>query len=744
MSAVVRERMGGVARRSNRMVGVVVSACMAGAAGTAQAQTSSGRESPRALEEIIVTAQKQNERLQDVPVPVTVLAAEALAEVNQLRVQDYYHSIPGVALNVSGNGAQPLLTIRGITTGGDTNPTVGIVVDDVSYGTSVATGGQTPAVVDIDPGDLAQVEVLRGPQGTLYGASSIGGLLKFVTIDPSTEAVSGRVQVGSSSVKDGDDLGYSARGSINLPLSDTFALRASGFTIRDPGYIDNAETGERDINERDSDGGRLSALWRPSEDFSLKLSALYQDSQRRGSSDVDTALGSNPQQALLGGSGIYDRTSEAYSATAIGNIGGVELVSATGYSVDELADDIDLTLLGGGALASFAEALYGVDRVVTTTENITKKFSQELRASIPLGTSVTWLVGAYYTEERTTSSVLTLGADDAGTPAGTLVNFTYDPAKYEEYAAFTNLTFQLTDRFDVQVGGRYSDHEQTFASFQELAFLGLPSTLTTPPAASDTALTYLLTPRFKITSDIMMYARFASGYRPGGPNVLCGVEGVPCGFEPDETQNYDVGIKGSLLNGDVTFDGALYYIDWKNLQLVGIFAPDGFNTYTGNVSDARSRGVELSVSAHPTEGLSVSAWVAYNDAELTEDFPIGSIVGMAGDQLPHTARRSGNLSITQEFPIGSAATATLAGSLSYVGERTGNFRAVPERQRYPSYTQLDLRAGVSYETWLLNFFINNAGDKRGVLRAGLDSLFIPTYATYIQPRTIGVSLTKSF
>src|SRR6202012_4446346 len=177
---------------------------------------------------------------QDVPVPVTAIRADKLISDNQVRLQDYFTSVPG--LSYAPNNQNQYVTIRGITTGGFSNPTVGVVIDDVPFGASNALGGGQ-VIPDFDPGDLARVEVLRGPQGTLYGASSMGGLLKFVTVDPSTDGVSGRVEAGVSDVSHGAELGYNVRGSINVPLSDTFAMRASAFTREDPGYVDNPVLG---------------------------------------------------------------------------------------------------------------------------------------------------------------------------------------------------------------------------------------------------------------------------------------------------------------------------------------------------------------------------------------------------------------------------------------------------------------------------------------------------------------------
>jgi outer membrane receptor protein involved in Fe transport len=727
---------------------LAASVSSAGFATVAAAEPAEGRRDARpsssVLEEIIVTAQKREERLQDVPVPVSTISGEILTSTNQLRIEDYQAKIPGVSLALGGNGNRPVIAIRGVTTGGDTNPTVGFVVDDVSYGASVVTGPNVVTPADIDPGDISRVEVLRGPQGTLYGASSIGGLLKFVTVDPSTEGRSGRVEASSTNVHHGSDLGYSARGNVNVPLSDTFAIRASGFTVRNPGYIDNLETGEDDTNEYHSDGGRLSALWRPSDAFSLKLSALIQDSERMGSNDVNTTFGKESfKQSFLTGTGTYHRESDAYSATMVAQLGKVEVTSATGYSIDKWSDSADASTFGGSFLSNIGFANFGFRRVDQQTDSEVKKFSEELRASFPIGDRVTWLVGGFYTKEDTDLFFDNQSADDSGQPHGSIFKIDYGPATYEEYAAFTTLTVGITDRWDIQLGGRYSDHSQDVNLVRSGPVAALFGASPQGLSSDGTAFTYLLTPRFKVSEDLMVYARLASGYRPGAPNINCGAVGVPCRFDADKTQNYDLGLKGSAFGGAFSYDAALYYINWEDIQITGLQA--GAFAYSGNVSRATSKGAELTLQFRTDSGFALSAWGAYNDAKLEEAFPPGQIAGRPGDRLPSSPRTSGNLSLDQEFPLGTVATGAVGASFSYIGEREGKFqRTNVPRVTYPSYTTLDAHGGVTYDTWEVRLFVNNALDKRAVLRTGADAALFPAFLTYIQPRTIGVSLSKSF
>ncbi len=691
--------------------------------------------------EIVVTAQKRAERLQDVPVPVTAIDAQMLATYGQLRVQDYYARIPGLGLALIGDGGSPSITIRGVTTGGQTNPTVAITVDDVPFGSSRTEGGGY-FVPDIDPGDLARVEVLRGPQGTLYGASSIGGLLKFVTVEPTTDAVSGRLQAGVSEVRYGE-MGHSLRGAINVPLGSTLAIRASGFTGRDPGYVDNHQAGRDNANHRDNEGGRVAMLWRPSDAFSLKLNAMVQDSERAAIDEIDTRL-PGMQRDALPGTGGYTRKTQVYSAVVNSKLGNVDLTSVSGYNTDRNDTVIDLTLIP--IFSSLASTNFGVPGAANPFSRRNNKFTQEIRALVPIGPKIDWLFGGFYTGERSKGPALFAAVDPGSGAVAGILTRAEKRSNYTEYAAFTNLTLHLTDRFDLQVGGRLSENEQTFTEIRS----GLPAVInlfyggvTALPEvrSKDTPFTYLVTPSFKVSPDLMVYARLASGYRPAGPNIFC-TASVPCAYGADTSQNYEVGFKGDLLDRALSFDASLYYIDWKDIQ-INLRDPNSLVGYVDNAGTARSKGAELTITARPLRGLTITAWAAYNEAELTQISPTSTLQGRPGDRLPYSSPFSANVSLDQEFPLG-AATGFVGGSASFVDDRKGGFRTLG-RVIFPAYTQVDFRSGIQYGSWELSLFVNNLTDERGVLRGGLDSTAgAATLFTYIQPRTVGASLTKMF
>jgi iron complex outermembrane receptor protein len=728
-----------------------------GAVSVDQQSQEGSKERRVELQEVIVTAQKKEERLQDVPVPVTVLNTESLADTNQVRLTDYVSSVPGLQIAPSVGGAQAL-SIRGITAGYDPNPTVGVMIDGVPYGPAAGADEITPPP-DIDPGDLARIEVLRGPQGTLFGADSMGGLVNFVTADPSTDRYSGRLEAGINHVQNGSELGYNFRASANIPLGDTFAVRVSGFDRHDPGYIDNVLTGQTGVNASETEGGRLSALWTPSNTVSLKVNALYQDSRSNGVSDVDTVneFTGRPlawlQQSYIPGTGEWDRIIQAYSGTFNVKLGDIELTSLTGYNDIRWHDDHDYSSVFGGFSAFYFPGFTGAP---TFDPSDYKKFTEELRLSGSLWHAVDWLVGGFYTHEHDDpNGVFVYAADpttgqitDTGPNKGLALGLNL-PQTYTEYAAFADLTYHFTDQFDVQVGARESRYNLSVGQTDSGASYG-PTPIVEPVQKADAdAFTYLLTPRFKISPDLMVYARFASGFRPGGsncPGVCTGLQaGSPATYGPDKTYNYELGVKGDFLDHQLSIDGSLYYIDWKDMQVSELGKTLSYQT---NGNSAKSEGVELSVQLRPITGLKIAGWVTYDNAVLTEAFPSNSTVyGAAGDRLPNSARWSGNLSAEQDFHIAGDLSGFVGAQTSYVGDRLGVFTGVPDspapRQDFPSYTKTDLRAGVRYDTWTASVYVNNVADRHGLLGGGIGS-YLPIAYYYIQPRTIGLNVVRSF
>jgi iron complex outermembrane receptor protein len=701
------------------------------------ADDSSQAGSPQ-LAEVVVTAQKRSENLQDVPIPVSVVNTTALADNNQTRLRDYFETVPGfiVTPGVVGS-AEQMLTIRGVSSGAYGNPTVGITVDGIPYGSF--HGEYSP---DIDPSDLARVEVLRGPQGTLYGASSMGGLLSYVTIDPSVARLSGHVEAGLDTVQNGAVPGYHTRGSVNIPVTDTFALRISAFAHEDAGYIDDPVTGAKGVNEIHGAGGRISTLWQISDAFSLKLSALLQHEIADGTPEAMVLPGlGDLQQNYIAGTGGSEHTFQACSAILNGKIGNVDLTSDTGFNKFTDYTNNDYTFLFG----PLSRKYFGVSGAPYIYDLYTRRLTEELRATVPLTERLDWMMGFFYSDEHTFHSAYEYAANAVtGQYVGTY-NTGIGAFVMQEYAAFTDLTVHVTDQFDVQVGGRESQLHEDVAPSESFT-PGVPEAIAASTSSRARVFTYLVTPEYKFSPDFMVYARMASGYRPGSPNsaIASALDpAIPHASDPDKTKNYEVGSKGDVLDHRLSYDVSVYYIDWKDIQ-ISLFSPLARVGYFTNGSSAKSEGVEASLTARPWTGAKATLWGSYDDAVLTESFPAASPVnGVTGNRLPFSAKSSGSLSFTQDFPMVGSVTGFAGATVSYVGDRLGQFLATSARADYPAYTKVDLRAGGHWDDWTLNLYVNNIADKRGVLGGGLGNY--PPYAyVYLQPRAVGVSVSRNF
>ena len=712
------------------------------------AAADSASSSDRTLDEIIVTAQKREERLQDVPMSLTALSADSLIQRNQVQLENYVREVPGFSFSDQGNG-QTSLTLRGISTGGLTNSTVGITVDDVPFGSGTALTYGSQTSLDLDPAVLSQIEVLRGPQGTLYGAASLGGLVKYVTKDPSLTQFSGRVQAGLNKVTDGDGTGNSFRGMVEFPVvANTLGLSLSAFTRRDAGFVDDPGQGRKDVNTRKVSGGRVAALWKISDVVSLRLGGLIQDSRTDGTSGINTlgdlVINNGLTHNELRGTGAYSIKSQLYSANLTAKWEHISFTSISAYNKQAYASILQFPRFYG-----LAESIFGVRGSAITDDFSTRKFSQEFRLASS-GERLDWLLGLFYTDEKTHSMQTLPVLDPAnGIPVGSLLVSDF-PLHLKESAVFADVTYHFTDRFNVQVGGRYSHNKQTYDETDSGILIGAdPFTLPTE-TSKDNAFTFLVTPQFKFSDDLMLYARAASGYRVGGPNPSADLFGLPATFKADKTLNFEVGVKGSLFDRALSYDAAAYFIDWRDIQLSQRDAATQF-AYFSNAGKARSQGLELSVQTRPINGFRMTVALSFNDAKLKKDLPDGAY-GLSGDRLPYSARFTGSVSADQEFALNARFTGFLGASVDYTGSRFDQFAATPppanRRLELPAFTVVDLRAGFRDEHWTAQLYANNVGNKHGLLSAGsvgrTSQLTDPMSVNIVRPRTVGVSATYSF
>src|SRR3546814_879837 len=509
---------------------------------TAQAQTPDTTTPDASAEpqEIIVTATKRSERWIEVPLSISVVDASKMASQNLVSVQDIVARVPGLAANTVGSG-RVQIAIRGITTGGLNNTTVGITIDDVPLGGTTNFSYGSWLVPELDPAVIRQVEVLRGPQGTLYGASSLGGLMRYVTASPRFDRISGSVSVGARSVSHGE-AGFGGRGALNVPLGSNVAVLAHGYFRRDSGYVAAASQGLRNINRADNWGGRVALAWEPADTLSVKLAALLQKVDGDGTSQIDADSSLRPlagyNQSNLVSTGPYSRKIQLYTSSIDLDLDFATLTSVTGYSLNDFRsiDDANATFQG---LAQLATGRSDVGAISYFSVN-SRKFSQELRLVSPSDRPLEWLIGAFYTNEKN-KPFYNLVASDLVT--GEVVDEFFPdryPNSYKEYAAFASLTYHFNDRLDLQIGGRYGHNKQVFDESITGPFYDPPYSV--HAESDENVFTYSITPRFRISPNMTLYGRVASGYRPGGPNPGAGF-GFPATYSSDTTLNYEIGYK---------------------------------------------------------------------------------------------------------------------------------------------------------------------------------------------------------
>jgi iron complex outermembrane receptor protein len=700
---------------------------------------------PLVMNQMTVNADKGDQLalVMDIPNAISVVSAQTLIDQNQFSFQDYYSNFPGLSFG-SGNRGEIFPDIRGISSGAYTTSTVGIVIDGVPYG-----GSNTDlSAPNIDPSDLKQIEVLSGPQGTLFGVGSLGGLINYVTNDPSSNGVSGQLETSVSGVENGSQLGYEERGAINVPLSRTLAVRVSAYTRQDPGYIDDPQTGAKGLNEGHDDGGHFVALWTPSQKFSLKISALVQHDSQNGSSLAFTTPGfGDLQQSFLPGTGGYTRNDEIFSATMRAQLGSVNLTSISSYGIYQYYEAADYSPF----FSSISEQYENVPGDIFDYWQDLRKLTEEVRLTSKIGDHVDWLLGGYFSREGLNyfTDIKPTEASGVVVPGNILSTIpNYDDDTYREAAVFADLTFHLTDRLDLQVGARQAEEFigsiTSTPSGQLYQFYGIPTTPSTSPSEKDRPFTFLFAPEFKVTPNLMIYGRISSGYRPGGPNEI--LPNIPSSYGPDKTTDYEVGIKANFLDEKLSLDATVYYIDWTGVQILNE-NPPSFQSFTENAGGAKSEGLELSASLKPIKGMTLSSWVTWDDAVITSNPPNSSYYAVPGDVLPYSTRFSANASVEQLYAVNRDWTLFANGTVSYVGERLEDFlsSAATPRADLPGYADINLRAGAKYRRWTLSVFIDNVADRRAVLYQGEGfSGESANSLLYITPRTIGTSLSLSF
>lgn len=722
--------------------------------------------------DIIVTASRRDEKLRDVPSNITALSGDFLLKVGADSFSKYSSLVPGLSQRDFGAPGLGTVIIRGLYTGSQqlTN-TAATYIDDTPFTASgfLAQGGLvTP---DPDVADVGRIEVLKGPQGTLYGANSLAGLVRIVSNRPDASRASGSLSVEGSTV-DGGNQGYAVHGSLNVPIiTDTLALRVNGVYRRTPGFVDNVLTGDSNVNKSTIKGGRAALRWTPSSRLTVDLNGLYQDIHNGGTATQDNV--SNTLTPLYGrykySAALQSDSDIKYrlgSGTVSYDLDKLTFIGTAGYSQSKTTIHLnsqDRTSAYIPYLRSAApifSAVIPADSYVDTlVQPNLNKFTAEARlVSKRLG-PIEFVVGGFYVNEHAFYRANYIINDATGEPlAGELApglplaNLVISTTRsnYQEEAAFVNGTFYLTENLDVGGGIRYAHNSQA-------AETGGPnaSSFYTPVATEnfrfkDNVATYLATARWRPTPNVSVYLRAASGYRPGGPQTnIAPPAGAQTFIRPDTTWNYEGGVKASVIGGTLTFGASVYHIDWNDIQLTSLV---GGVPLQANGGKAKVDGFEMETVLRPTKLLTVAANAGYTNSRLSRvDQGVQAYLGAVdGDKLPMTPRWTVALIGDQVIPFTETVKANIGATLRFRSDMPSSFpgAASDPSLKIPSLTTLDLRASVNFGRYSVQFRAENVTNTFGYSTVSNSRLYasqvVPTIGTVIQPRTFTIGATAAF
>lgn len=704
--------------------------------------------------DIVVTASKREQKLRDVPSAITVLSSAALETQGVQTIRDYATLTPGLALRDQGQPGIGTIFIRGLSTGaGSQSATSVVYLDDVPFTSSSPRSGSQFVAPEPELADLDRIEVLKGPQGTLYGASSLGGVVRLISRRPDSSRLSGSARIEGTAI-DGGGEGYALRGSLNVPLvKNSLALRATGFYRKAPGFTDNVGTGSKNVNDSVTKGGRVALGWTPNDALTVDLVGQIQETKGDGFALQDNATGSRvPLYGARKYNMFFDAPSDVKyklaSATINYDVGPGSIIATGSYNDSSTFFNRDTT----GPFAAFLPAFGyapGTGFELPTSIDL-KKVTGEIRFVSRRFGRLEFVAGAYATHEKSTAltAVNAIEIASRARVPGTAGSFFYSDSRdtYDEVAGFGNVTLYLSDRLDLTGGLRYAHNEEENSQTLGGTLYGTPALPTLTTKFEDNVATYLATLRWRPTDTLSAFLRAASGYRPGGaqtnPNPPPGAQTF---IRPDTVWNYEAGVKGTFLDGSLTVEASAYHIDWKDVQLQGVF---GGLVLLANGGEAQVDGFELQALARPSRLLSIGMSVGYTDARITSiDAQASVSVGaVKGDPLPLTPNWTTSVTIDQRVPMANGVDGELGATLRYEADKYNSYpAAVPDvNVKLPDIATLDLRAGVHFDKYRVQIRAENVFDRNGFVNALTSGPGLPTQMTLIRPRSFTLALSTEF
>ena len=734
--------------------------------------------------EVVVTANKLNAtKVLDTPSAIQAISGAALQKAGAIGFLDIASKIPGLSVQDLGPGDRKYI-IRGISSTGES--TTGVYYDEaVISGANANDGGGFES--DIRLYDLDHIEVLRGPQGTLYGAGSMSGTIKFVTNKPNLNSFGGYF-TGEVSDTDGGGHGggnYDTNGEVNIPIIDgKVALRAVGWTVDDSGYINQVRVGAgttdpvgvvKGVNNDVVRGGRISLRIQPIDALTIDASYTNQSEHSNGSSrytpagvtafqlaGTPTIKGCDLCNTDVTASPSNDHL-QVYSLTVNYKFQYGTLTGTT----NEYDRTLDFNFDSTPVLASF-----GVPIPAETLEPQTRNVnSSEIRYASDFDFPVNFVIGGFRQYETNDLRVEVIATNGSGQPIGPFSPLNSqdalsnpngdtffgrsDDRQITQYAGFGEATWKITPQLLVTGGIRYYTESLEGVQQQLHPFGGFPvgsSGVAPVPDQSQSfsKVTFKFNASYKFNDAVLAYVTASEGFRGGGLNALSEpFEAIPSSYKPDSLWNYEVGAKGRLFNGMLDYQADAFVIFWYGIQ-VQETTPDGTFSFTGNAGNAAVKGLEFELNAHPIDHLTVNFSGSVTDAYLTEGASpamraVNPTLGATGDQLPNVAPTEFSLGLNYTAPLPAAADwkGTLAADVTYRGEENAYFVANPFDVPLKNYILLNLRAGLANGPWNATLFVRNATDERAQVSA-INSTQDPDALLTVRPRTVGVSITRTF
>jgi outer membrane receptor protein involved in Fe transport len=677
------------------------------------------------FEEIVVTATHRQASVQEIPFSITALSGQSIEKMGADALKDFAVRIAGLEVASFSPGLNRV-TIRGISTQTGESST-GFYIDEMPV------TADPVAQPDVRTFDINRVEVLRGPQGTLFGEASLGGTIRIITNKPDATKFAAAFQGTLSNTRHGG-WNHGANAMVNVPLAENkLALRIVASERKNEGYIDNIQLGQKDVNDERAIDARASLAWTPNEDLTITTTFQYMENE------TESEFTSNEDyEQVKFTSEPRDDNSYRGNLTVEYEFPWANFISSTSYFERDTLRNIDQT----GPATGLIPPGITVAQVFDINYEI---FAQEARLVSTHGGPLDWLVGIFYkdSKRRTISSTVT------NPDLGPLLEGDSD-LRFKQWALFGELTYHVTDRLHAVAGLRYFEESDRFSILSFGALTG-PGINNTTKANAD-----LFTPRFSLTYDIskgaMIYATASRGFRTGGANPtkpifdLLGIP-LPETYDPDTLWNYEIGAKIEAFNQRLTINGSAYYMDWKDIQLPASAA--GVFNGTFNAGSATSKGVELELMLRPTDHLTLTAAGNYTDATLDETVsvttPFGDVpVAIDGNELPLVPKWK--LSFSGEYiqPLDETWQGVIRASASFVPKRY-NFADNNPAERLNAYQLVDVQVGVESERYDILLFADNlTNEVVEYAFLGDPSLPLERFFAVGRPRTIGLTVRGRF